>query len=103
MLEWLPYKGQHCKIICSIFLDVTIVTAITEEDLTRLDLIRMSHQQRSLLWKVVINVGNDLYSNICLSCTWRPNDLRENNDRKLNQSDSQFPSLSMTRMVSIAV
>lgn len=57
---------------------------MTVQDFARLDLIRMSHQQCSLFREVVINVGNDLYSNICLSCTWRPNDLRENKDRELN-------------------
>ena len=59
---------------------------MTVHDFARLNLIRMSHQQRSLFWEVVINVGNDLYSNICLSCTWRPNDLRENKDTKFNQT-----------------
>lgn len=54
---------------------------MTLQDFARLDLIRMSHQQCSLFWEVVINVGNDLYSHICLSCTGRSNDLRENKDK----------------------
>lgn len=60
---------------------------MTVQDSTRLNLIRMSHQKCSLFWEVVINVGNNLHSHIGLSCAWRPNDLRENEDKKLKQRE----------------
>ena len=72
------------------------------EDFSSRHLIRMSHQQCSLLWEVVINVGNDLYSYICLSCTWRPNNLGENKDKKFKQRENWFISLRMTRIIRIA-
>ena len=40
-------------------------------------LVRMGHKQCSLFWKIVIKVGDNLYSDICLACAWRSHNLRQ--------------------------
>ena len=40
-------------------------------------LVRMGHKQRSLFWKIVIKVGDNLYSDICFACTWRSHNLQQ--------------------------
>ena len=40
-------------------------------------LVRMGHKQRSLFWKIVIKIGDNLYSDICLARAWRSHNLRQ--------------------------
>ena len=40
-------------------------------------LVRMGHKQCSLFWKIVIKVGDNLHSDICLTCAWRSHNLRQ--------------------------
>lgn len=55
-------------------------------------LIRVSDDQCSLLWKVVVKIRDNLNSHICFSCSWRTNDLQRQKsfNSKINTTEANF-------------
>lgn len=62
------------------------------------DLIRVCDYESPLLRKVVIEVGDDLNSNICLSSAWRTDNLRTQVEMRVMKSESREMHQMDTKM-----